>query len=798
MPEPFTATLLGGAVLNVGCGILTNFMEPGRRAAVARVAGWWQQGKTPANHDVLRATHMAYVAAMREMAAAAIALFPEEEAPRALKALCGEGQFADFRWDGEHLPLDATMARIDALYAARTRDGEAAAWRAYNELIVADLAAWGLEIPAQMATLFVEGMHGRAPWHLTFREHFSDALKADGDRPEGERAFRILTFEALAELRADGAVVVDAVGRIEAGQAEDRTRDEAFQRRTDARSEEVLALVNELVDARRAEARAQRVDEQELIALARRVAENVSDADAALTALGPAIDSFIRIRDAAGRGTNLGELVDRALREMAEANAREDFDAGARVGADAFREWQMQQDAARQIGLRLIEANIEQARVGFDAAAAANWICERMRVEDGRQLEFSALRAEQDQWYELGLRQGLRFELDISIELADCCIAIARTSAERATGLNDKANALQTQGARTGGDAGLALLARAVAAYEDGLDVRTSDAMSTDWAMSQNNLANALQTQGERSGGEAGVALLARAVAAYEGALTIYTSETASAQWATTQNNLAAALSILGDWTGGEAGVLLLARAVAAYEDTLTVRTRDAMPVDWAMTQNNLAIALRGQGTRTGGEVGVALLARAVSAYEDALTVRTRDAMPADWAATQNNLANALSTQGEWTEGEAGVVLLARAVAAYEDALTVRTRDAMPADWAMTQNNLAMALQTQGARIGGKAGLALLVQAVAVYEDTLTVRTRDAMPVGWARTMKNLGISYLSMAALCDDPLPDLMRAEAAVMNALTIYTPEHMSHSYGTATALLFRIREQIASLNA
>ncbi len=84
---------------------------------------------------------------------------------------------------------------------------------------------------------------------------------------------------------------------------------------------------------------------------------------------------------------------------------------------------------------------------------------------------------------------------------------------------------LSTQGARTGGDAGLALLGEAVDAYRAALTVYTQAAMPADWATTQNNLGIVLWTQGERTGVDAGLALLSDAVYAYRAALTIWTRE---------------------------------------------------------------------------------------------------------------------------------------------------------------------------------------------------------------------------------------------------------------------------------
>ena len=140
--------------------------------------------------------------------------------------------------------------------------------------------------------------------------------------------------------------------------------------------------------------------------------------------------------------------------------------------------------------------------------------------------------------------------------------------------------------------------------------------------------------------------MLAEAVTAYRQALEVRTREQLPQQWAMTQNNLGVALQEQGIRTGGEAGAHLLAEAVTAYRQALEVYTREQLPQDWAMTQNNLGNALQEQGIRTGGEAGAHLLAEAVTAYRQALEVRTREQLPQDWATTQNNLGVALQEPG--------------------------------------------------------------------------------------------------------------------------------------------------------
>jgi hypothetical protein len=52
-------------------------------------------------------------------------------------------------------------------------------------------------------------------------------------------------------------------------------------------------------------------------------------------------------------------------------------------------------------------------------------------------------------------------------------------------------------GEREGGEAGKARLEEAVSAFRAALEVRTRDAMPSDWAGTQNNLDKALKVLGE-------------------------------------------------------------------------------------------------------------------------------------------------------------------------------------------------------------------------------------------------------------------------------------------------------------
>jgi exonuclease VII small subunit len=103
--------------------------------------------------------------------------------------------------------------------------------------------------------------------------------------------------------------------------------------------------------------------------------------------------------------------------------------------------------------------------------------------------------------------------------------------------------------------------------------------------MTQNNLSNAFLAIG---GLETGIVSLQKAVAAYDEALNIYTREHTPLLWAMTQYNLADACCVWGD---RENGTARLERAVAAYDQARKVYY-EHLPQRLAMITGKQGVAL--------------------------------------------------------------------------------------------------------------------------------------------------------------------------------------------------------------
>lgn len=426
-------------------------------------------------------------------------------------------------------------------------------------------------------------------------------------------------YAALLEIHIVTAMA-QALARMEAGQASDRARDEAFQAETDTKLDQVLALLGGKDDAGRLRSEIAVVLELQPDATAADIVATIRDREAARKrqaaelAADPATNNRVRNFEAAAEQALLDsddaaairalEQAEAAINERREEDARQSAKFAAIRAAALLRtgDWEAA-DAAwgpAEAMLRSFDADAAE-KIAWDAANGLQEFGETFAASQ-------ALSAAAAKWRQLR------------------AAAEGRQDPERAAGIaNNLGNTLATLGGRTGGTVGLDVLAEAVAAYRAALTVLTREAMPAQWATTRNNLGSALQRQGKRTDGAAGLDLLAEAVAAFRAALTVYTQTAMPAQWATTHNNLGVALATQGEWTDGAAGLDLLAKAVATFRAALRVHTQAAMPVDWAMTQNNLGNALRTQGNRTGGAAGLDLLAEAAAAYRAALTVFTAE-----------------------------------------------------------------------------------------------------------------------------------------------------------------------------
>lgn len=592
----------------------------------------------------------------------------------------------------------------------------------------------GRQPPALFVRIF-KGEHGNAGWYEAFSLFVTEELKTNerfrsiffstklGDIGRTLDELSNRTLKDFPDLSDFMNVVKRQLDRMEA--------------KLDAIQENVAKLLvtalakNDELSRKLEDAN---VNQQKVMAIARRTALNINDFDQALAELESHAEIAIEVEREGRSSSNLGEFVDAVLARVREKYDANDFDAAAAEADKGFVEWEREeaklkrreaerQTASLQKGLKILEIGLQQDILRRNAQSAARRIIKTsvLKHPDSQSDQLATLASAFDEWFDRGRDKGLNFDLEIAIEIATLGLNRASGQDQRGYWQNKLAVALSTLGERESGKNRLEL---AVLAYKAALVEFRPERAPLQWAGTQNNLGNTLKTLGER---ESGTKRLKQSVAAFQSALEQYRQNRMPIEWQRTQNNLANALSALGL---RESGTERLEQAVVTYQSALKKKRRDREPIDWAITQSNLGTVLRVLGER---ESGTERLTQAVAAFQSALQELTRDCRPLQWAGVQSNLGNALSTIGE---RESGTERLEQAIAAYEAALEEYRRDRVPLDWAMTQNNLGAALRTLGAR---EHGTTRLEQAIIAYQSALEVRQRDLLPLDWAMTQNNLG-----------------------------------------------------------
>ena len=189
------------------------------------------------------------------------------------------------------------------------------------------------------------------------------------------------------------------------------------------------------------------VSDDRVIALARRIAADVPDLDAAFAELERAVEVAIEDQVRGAAGSNTGHFVDAVLARMAELSAENRDDEAAAEADRAFAEWEERQRLETQKGIALLEAGLRADILRRDPASAARRIARKLELEapdPGR--FFDDLRDEQATWHQRGRDQGLNFDLEVSIELAHAAQSRARNADERGRALNNLGIALRRSG----------------------------------------------------------------------------------------------------------------------------------------------------------------------------------------------------------------------------------------------------------------------------------------------------------------------------------------------------------------
>lgn len=317
--------------------------------------------------------------------------------------------------------------------------------------------------------------------------------------------------------------------------------------------------------------------------------------------------------------------------------------------------------------------------------------------------------------------------------------------------------------------------------FRAALHVYTYETTPIPWAGTQNNLGEVFFKRASLVSGQERVALLRRAVAAYQEAQKVFTPEEFPLEWAGTQHNLGNAQLEQARLAKREDRAHLLKQVVEIYRSILEVRERMGLLVDWAATQNSLGLALKAQAELAGEGECLTLLSEAGKAHQAAAAVYQQEGLHAKWAGVQNNLGNVFLSLAQRTVGEEHAQFVQQAVETYRAPLDVDAWGELSADWAMTQTNLGGALSTQALLVEGKERAELLSQALAAHAAALNIYTLESTPIHWAQTQQHLGDVFRMRAPLVEgaQQIKLLKQSEAAYQAALGIYTQEHTPETW-------------------
>jgi len=493
---------------------------------------------------------------------------------------------------------------------------------------------------------------------LGFRQRIMSELVVSQDGFASPEALAILIVDRLT----DHVLGSDLIERIRPRPAP--AAGPALHELPDAVAERVVRLLDERGDIKRAERGG--LERDIVLKLAKRITpDDTLDFDRAVMELENAVNIALDAIARGRRASNEDDFVNDVLKNVATHTQAGETERAVKVLDDALKELDSreaeQRDTLKRSRLTLLQAGIKQDILRRDAKSAARRVEQSIAVEhsDDVTAHFEALLQKQNEWYAEGRDKGVKFSLEIAIE-------IARQAIEIAPGKNQRLRAL-------------------------------------------NSLGVALGTQGER---ESGTERLVEAVAAFREALKDSARSSDPLKWARTQGNLGETLRRLGQ---RETGTTRLNEAVVAFREVLKEFTRKRMPLDWAKAQNNLGIALAALGMRASG---TAHLDEAVLAFRAALKERTRKRAPLDWATTQSNLGNALGILGA---RESGTAKLEESLAAFRNALKERSRERVPLQWANSTGNEGTTMMLLAERRGDAAMAATAIhqigQAIEVLRD---------------------------------------------------------------------------------
>ncbi|MGB5871657.1 MAG: hypothetical protein WBH04_15785 [Albidovulum sp.] len=287
------------------------------------------------------------------------------------------------------------------------------------------------------------------------------------------------------------------------------------------------------------------------------------------------------------------------------------------------------------------------------------------------------------EWYDRGTSEGLKFDVEVALLLAEACLNDAVGDMARASALLNLGN---VQVALFAFDRNPTLPVDAEASYRKSMKLnRKRDTWI--WGMAHIGLSNAIMSLALSSGN---LQRLQEAIAAAQVASDVFDRADTPAEWGVAQNGLGSSLQNWGERIGGPP---ILEDAIQAYEKALTVILPANSARLWVSLQNGLGNSnkILGEWNFESGQfaIGMTYLRNAAQAFSAALSVIVPEKEPVLWATCKGNYGNVLSRIGLHSKSSADCDA---AIDSYQAALDIWMKLGIGPQILSTQENIAATL----------------------------------------------------------------------------------------------------------
>lgn len=713
MAEPFTlATIAAGCVW----GLIGNRADAAAVAGGRKLVGVLSGTQTPQNHDVLRATHTAWLKSVQVMAGlaeGATTVWDDHASLKALKKAVRDPALTELRFDGGNFPHAELERLIGEIYRANA-DPDAVVVEAVISRVE---TVMGEPLTDGLRAVFRTGHAGKRGWAATFQLFFSQAVKDDA------AVFRILTFERLNEVVVFAASHGEALAELDHALTSfhDEVRS-AFTEVKDAQAAQT-ALLRQILEN-------QGAGEQASVELLRAFARAYAEEQDSRDLEGLKAYLFKKIDQWRDYGRRVEALEAEGNRDSALlADAKIATDRGDFATADALLAEAVQSLdakiapllAARANRLALRAANAKLAgdyrraitlydeayhtlpETEMEARISHEWLAAKTVHDWGSRLGEHVAPAEAvDRW--LALSHKLEFlPLESRVALHQNLGSAYRLLA--------------------GSKGALHNLGLGIRAYETAIALCESPEMAGRQLQARLARAAALFDLGRRGGDEEKLEAVIDACDAILAESSENDGQTFRCDVYHVKGN---ALDSLGSQ---RVDPELHRRAIESFECALAEVDKSVDPYAWSLAQQSRGIATKNLGIH---EDSLPLFEKAVAAYEAALTFFQLETHPLIWAGLKDDLGNVLGLIGEKTRR---VEDFDQAVAAHRQSLDVRQQRALPFPWALTMENLSITLLRKARALDC---LASADQAVAAGVEAVVELERVGATWNAAKAQRNL------------------------------------------------------------